>query len=114
MNSRLIRFTLFTLLALAIVCAAAILCAYLAGCVYYLLHKTMPRHVSPDTWYRYWLAWSGDPVERRRLLAAALIGTGMVLIAPLWALMELGSVGSPLHGDARWANAMEIRKAGLL
>lgn len=114
MNWRLIKFALLTLLALAIVCAIAILGAYLAGCAYYLLHKTVPRNISPATWYRYWLAWSGDPVERRRLTAAAVIGIGLVLVAPLWILIELGRGGSTLHGDARWASTTEIRKAGLL
>lgn len=114
MIRRALWIVLVALLGLALLCAAATLCAYLAGCACYLLHRTVPRHVSPYTWYRFWLAWSNDPAERRRLITAALIGASPVLIAPLWLLIESSRRPSTLHGDARWANRTEIRRAGLL
>ncbi len=114
MSWRSLKIVLLALMVLALLCAAAALSAYLAGCAYYLLHKTVPRHVGPDTWYRYWLAWSSEPAEQRRLIAAALIGAGTVLVVPLWLLIESSRRPSALHGDARWASSGEIREAGLL
>lgn len=114
MTRRMLKFMLLALLALALLCAAAPLSAYLAGCAYYLLHRTVPRHVGLDTWYRFWLAWASEPAERRRLIAAALIGAGTVLLIPLWLLIERNRSRSSLHGDARWASSAEIREAGLL
>lgn len=88
--------------------------AYLAGAAFFLANKTMPHAIGIDTWYRYWQAYSADVVQHQRLLLSAGFAAAAVLALPLCALRALANGERSLHGDARWASASEIRKAGLL
>ena len=92
----------------------AVAAAYIAGAAFYILNKTVPSGISFDTWLRYWDAYSDDPQQRRHLLRAAAIAGAAVVAAPLLAIAAMNRSSRSLHGDARWANAAEIREAGLL
>jgi type IV secretion system protein VirD4 len=85
--------------------------AYLAGYLYFLLNKSLPRHIDAGTWYLYWQAYGGDHGQRLRLIAAAAIPLVPALAAVVFAL---SGRQRPLYGDARWASEREIRDAGLL
>lgn len=87
---------------------------YLAGCAYFFISKAMPVDITVDTWNSYWAAYSNDPIQRKRLQLAAVMAGVVVYIIPLFILGALRGKGRSLHGDARWATAAEIRKAGLL
>lgn len=87
---------------------------YIAGGAYYLVNKTMPTEISLDTWFQYWNGYSTDPVQRKRLQMAAVIAGVIVYLVPLLVINAVRTKTRSLHGDARWATASEIRKAGLL
>ena len=99
---------------LAYIVAGFFLAEYLAGVAYFLVNKTSPADVGLDTWAQYWHWYSADPVQRKRMQIGAAIGGGVVYLMPLLIASSLGNVRRSLHGDARWATAAEIRKAGLL
>ena len=92
----------------------ALAATYIAGGAYFLISKAMPHHIEIDTWLRYWNAYSGDPIQRKRLLIAAAVSAVLVIGGPLMAIAALARNHRSLHGDARWATHAEIRKAGLL
>ncbi|MDQ1922673.1 hypothetical protein [Massilia pseudoviolaceinigra] len=88
---------------------------YVAGGAYFVVNKTMPADIAIDTWMRYWEAYGDDPVQRKKLTMAAGIGGILVYLVPLVVvLLATRGQSRSLHGDARWASAREIRKAGLL
>ncbi|MDQ1829837.1 hypothetical protein [Massilia scottii] len=88
---------------------------YIAGGAYFIVNKTMPADIAIDTWMRYWEAYGDDPVQHKKLMMAAGIAAIVVYVAPLLlVLLATRGQSRSLHGDARWASASEIRKAGLL
>lgn len=101
-------------LVVAYILLGAIAAAYIAGAAYFIASKAIPRHIEIDTWLRYWDAYSDDPIQRKRLLIAAVGALLIVLGIPLFAIAAMARNGRSLHGDARWASHGEIRKAGLL
>lgn len=98
----------------AYLAVGAIAACYIAGCAYFVASKAIPHDISINTWYRYWDAYSHDPVQRKRLQIAASAAGLIVVGAPLTVLVALAREKRSLHGDARWASHTEIRKAGLL
>jgi type IV secretion system protein VirD4 len=111
MNPRRMVQSLFLSIALGLGLAAS---AYVAGHLFFLVNKTIPRDIHIDTWYRYWAAYSTHPVQRHRLLVSGAAAPALVIGLPL--LLHLKHRRRPrlLHGDARWATTAEIRQAGLL
>lgn len=93
---------------------ATLAASYIAAAAYFLISKAIPHDLDPTTWLRYWDAYSADPIQRPRLLLAAAIAMAAVLAPPLAFLLQLKRSTRSLHGDARWATAAEVRKAGLL
>jgi type IV secretion system protein VirD4 len=87
---------------------------YIAGGAYFLVNKTMPVDITLDTWLQYWNAYGTDPVQKKRLQMAAIVAGVIVYLVPLLILNAVRIKTRSLHGDARWATAGEIRKAGLL
>jgi type IV secretion system protein VirD4 len=88
--------------------------AYLAAAIYFLINKTIPNGIDMGTWLRYWASFGHDSLQRPRLLSSAVAALLLVYIAPPLAIVKLRHARRSLHGDARWANEQEIRKAGLL
>lgn len=100
----------------AAVVATALLCAavYLSGVLFLLLSKADPRQARWISITTYWQLYSGDAVLRQRLFTAmALSGAGLLVILP-GALIAAAQPRRALHGDARFASAGEVARAGLV
>lgn len=81
---------------------------------YALAHKQAPKDVGWSSFGRLWAATADDEPERRKLkIAAVLSGLALFVIVPALAAAA-GARKRELHGSARWANAGEITKAGLM
>lgn len=94
--------------------AAAVGTIYGASALYMGLHKQMPRDLSIERFQQQWADSREDPIERRKLkIGLVLCGITLFVVIPA-AIGAAGSRKRELHGSARWANASEIRKAGLL
>ena len=98
----------YKLIAVSVLALVAV--AYLGAYFFLLFLKLAPTQASPLTLPRYAYYYWGNPAVRSRLigagaLALAIVG-GMALIAVL-------PKRRSLHGDARWATARQIRRAGL-
>ncbi len=94
--------------------AATIAIAWLAGFVFFALSKINPFDKTDfSTWWTYWQYYQDDPVIFKRLkvsgIIAAVIGYGVPLLIAGDLMREVRT----LHGEARFANASEIEKAGL-
>ncbi|MGH8175844.1 MAG: type IV secretory system conjugative DNA transfer family protein [Steroidobacter sp.] len=96
---------------LALVAISALLLAqYLAGYFFLWWVSANPREASPLTIARY-AYYYGDHTEvRHRLTVSSAIGLGLVGITALIALLPKPRA---LHGNARFARAAEIERAGL-
>ena len=85
--------------------------SYLGAYFFLLFLKLTPTEASPLTLPRYAYYYWDKPQVRSRLIGAGalalLIVCGMALIVAL-------PKRQSLHGDARWAKARHIRRAGLL
>src|SRR5215212_668767 len=110
--SKIARAGLATAL-LALAAGGFFLAEYLAGVAYFVVSKTSPADAGLDTWRSYWHWYSDDPVQRKRLQLAAGLAALLVYGAPLLAYAKTRGTSRPLHGDARFARASEIHKAGL-
>ena len=100
-------------LVLAYLAAGYFMAQYLAGAAYFLVNKTLPADIGIDTWWSYWNGYADDPVQRKRLQIAAAIGFALVFVVPLLVVGALSNRRRSLHGDARFAVASEVRRAGL-
>jgi type IV secretion system protein VirD4 len=92
------------------VLAAIILIAYLAGFAFLWSLKADPKSATPLTVARFAYYYGERPEIRRRLAwclagsLAVVLGSGGIIFLPR---------RRSLHGDARFARAAEIRRAGL-
>lgn len=95
---------------------AALGCAavYLSAVLFLLLNKADPRQARFMSITHYWTLYAGDPLLRKKLIVSmAASGFGLLVVLPA-ALVAAGRPRRPLHGDARFANAGEVARAGLL
>jgi type IV secretion system protein VirD4 len=102
--------------AFAAVVATALLCAavYVSGVLFLLLSKADPRQARWSSITTYWQLYSEDAVLRQRLFTAmALSGAGLLVILP-GAVIAAARPRRSLHGDARFASAGEVARAGLV
>ncbi|MDP3927175.1 MAG: type IV secretory system conjugative DNA transfer family protein, partial [Hydrogenophaga sp.] len=102
--------------AFAAVVATALLCAavYVSGVLFLLFSKADPRQARWSSITTYWQLYSEDAVLRQRLLTAmALSGAGLLVFLP-GALIAAARPRRALHGDARFASAGEVARAGLV
>jgi type IV secretion system protein VirD4 len=91
-------------------CAAA----YLSAVVFLLLNKADPKQARFASIAHYWQLYADDPGLRKKLLLSiGLCGIGLVVVLPA-ALVAAARPRRPLHGDARFANAAEVSRAGLV
>lgn len=102
------------LLGVVVFTVASAAAVWLAGFFFFALSKTNPfGKTDISTWWTYWQHYQTDPVIAKRLnvsaILAAVISYGVPIVAVIAALREVRS----LHGEARFANANEIEKAGL-
>jgi len=95
---------------------AALACAavYLAAVLFLVLNKANPRQARFASIAHYWALYADDAALRKKLLASmAVTGIGMLVVLP-GALFAASRPRRSLHGDARFANAAEVTRAGLL
>jgi type IV secretion system protein VirD4 len=95
---------------LVAVAFAAVTVLYLSAYFFLLLLKLPPLEASPLTVPRYAYYYWERPAVRSRLLGALSLGT---LVVGAFALIVLLPNRRSLHGNARFASARAIRKAGL-
>lgn len=101
---------LFAALGAAALAGAAI---YLAGVLFLVLNKADPRQSGWGSIVRYWQLYGDDPALRRKLVASTAV-SGLVLLVLLpGALVAAARPRRALHGDARFASAAEVARAGL-
>ena len=91
-------------------CAAV----YLSAVLFLLLNKANPRQAEFASIVRYWELYADDAQLRKKLVASMIVsGVGVVGVLP-GALFAASRSRRPLHGDARFANAAEVARAGLI
>lgn len=93
--------------------ALALAAVYLAGVLFLVLNKADPRQAQLTSIVHYWDLYAGDAALHRKLLTAMVLsGVGLLIVLP-GALVAAARPRRALHGDARFANAAEIDRAGL-
>jgi type IV secretion system protein VirD4 len=86
---------------------------YLSAVVFLLLNKADPKQARFTSIAHYWQLYADDPGLRKKLLVSmGLCGIGLMVVLPA-ALVAAARPRRPLHGDARFANAAEVARAGL-
>lgn len=98
-------------LAVAMLVGAVVVWAYLAGGIFLASQKEDFNSATPLTLYQYWFYYNTDQAVMKWIYISGGISL-VVLLAPL--LLFISSDKRSLFGDARFASATEIKKAGLL
>lgn len=101
----------FALLVLIALCCAAL---YLSAVLFLVLNKADPRQARFTSITRYWVWYADDVVLRKKLVASITVSVVGFLVVLPGALIAAAKPKRPLHGDARFANASEVARAGLL
>lgn len=94
----------------AVGAAALVLSQYLAGYLFLWSMRAAPIAATPLTIARYAYHYGDRKHVRIRLEVASAVGFALVLLASMPAVLPRSR---SLHGDARFANAREIKRAGL-
>jgi type IV secretion system protein VirD4 len=98
-----------------IVCIVGLACAaiYLSAVLFLLLNKADPRQANFGSIAHYWALYADDPRLRKSLVASmAASGIALLIVLPA-ALISAARPRRALHGDARFASAAEVERAGL-
>ncbi|MDD1607326.1 MAG: type IV secretory system conjugative DNA transfer family protein, partial [Methylococcaceae bacterium] len=103
----LIKLIIVVLGLVIIVC----LWAYLAGGILLMLFGMSADEATPLTIYRYWRFYSGDPAVTKWIYLSTGLST-LILVIPF--VIVLMPKKRSLHGDARFATNMDVKKSGLL
>ena len=101
--------------AFAILGYAALACAavYLAGVLFLVLNKANPKQAQFASIVHYWDLYADDAHLRKKLqLAIGVSGIGLLILLPA-GLIAAARPRRALHGDARFASAAEVDRAGL-
>ena len=94
-----------------VVALVGIVAVFYLGAYFFLLFlKLAPIQATPLTLPRYAYYYWGHPPVRSRLIGASALA---LLLVGGMALIVLLPKRRSLHGDARWARAGHIRRAGL-
>lgn len=102
------------LLGVVVFIAATAGVVWLAGFFFFAFSKTNPFGKTDfSTWWTYWQHYQTDPVVAKRLKISAIVAAVVAYGAPIVALIAAMREVRSLHGEARFANAGEIEKAGL-
>ncbi len=100
-------FAVFGYIALA--CAAV----YVAGVLFLVLNKANPKQAQFASIVHYWALYADDAQLRKKLqLAIGVSGIGLLILLPA-GLVAAATPRRALHGDARFASAAEVDRAGL-
>jgi type IV secretion system protein VirD4 len=99
----------------AAACMVGLACAavYLSAVLFLVLAKADPRQAHFTSITHYWALYAEDPRLRKSLIASMLVsGVGLLVVLPA-ALISAARPRRALHGDARFATAAEVERAGL-
>jgi type IV secretion system protein VirD4 len=94
----------------ALGCAAV----YLTGALFLVLNKADPRQADFGSIVQYWHLYADDAGLRKKLIGSIAASTFGLLVVLPGALFAATRQQRPLHGDARFASAGEVRRAGLI
>lgn len=109
--ARLVAAILFGLAAYAALAGAA---AYTSAVLFLLLNQADPSQARLTSLPHYWRLYAGDALLRKKLqVSLGIAGGGLLVVLPIAAIAGTRKP-RPLHGDARFANAAEVKRAGLL
>jgi type IV secretion system protein VirD4 len=113
MDKRKIHPVFVALIVLVYLGVAVTLAFWAAGALFFIMHKAMPRGVTPLTWATY-VHYYWHVASQRRLLLLAMLVPGALALFPLGPLFSwLAGPGRELHGSAKFATSDDIRRAGL-
>lgn len=87
---------------------------YLSAVIFLLLNKVHPRHAEFGSIATYWQAYADDPKRRRQIVGSVCGSVFALLIVLPGGIVLAARRQRPLHGAARFANTLEIERAGLL
>jgi type IV secretion system protein VirD4 len=98
------------------VCLVALVGAaiYGAGVVFLLINKVNPAQARFGSIAFYWRVYSDEPVLRKELVGSMVASGGVWLVLLPVAMIIAARPRRPLHGDARFASATEVARAGLV
>lgn len=112
-RATIIKRTAIGLAVVAYVGVAGVCTALSSAALFQLVHKQVPKDLALTTTRDYWQATADNLPERKKLyLAIGVPASALFFFVPMFLLM-LGPKRRELHGSARFANRMEIQKAGL-
>lgn len=98
--------------------ATAAATVYGSAALYMMFHKQRPVGITTGTMSALWSAYGSDPVaypkERKKLQLALMIPPFVLLFLVPMGIAAATNRRRELHGSARFANAIEVRNAGLL
>ncbi|RYZ91366.1 MAG: type IV secretory system conjugative DNA transfer family protein [Proteobacteria bacterium] len=102
------------LIGVVVFIAATVCVIWLAGFFFFVFSKANPFGKTDFwTWFTYWQAYQNDIVIAKRLKVSVLVSAVVAYGVPIAILIQSMRVVRSLHGEARFANAYEIKKAGL-
>jgi type IV secretion system protein VirD4 len=108
--ARKVAAALFSVVGLGGLACAAV---YLSAVMFLLLNKADPRQASFTSIAHYWALYADDVGLRKKLFVSmGLCGMGLLVVLPA-TLVAAARPRRSLHGDARFANASEVARAGL-
>lgn len=109
-TGRKVAATIFGLVAYGALSLAAL---YLAGVLFLVINKANPAQARLTSIVRYWHLYADDAKLRKRLqISIGVSGGGLLILLPA-GLVAAARPRRSLHGDARFANAAEVDRAGL-
>ena len=87
---------------------------YVSAVLFLVLNKANPRQAEFTSIVDYWDLYADDARLRKKLIGSmAASALGLLVVLP-GALFAASRQRRPLHGDARFSNASEVAKAGLI
>jgi type IV secretory pathway TraG/TraD family ATPase VirD4 len=100
-----------------VVCAGFAIAGQFAGSTLFAKLEKLPDSViGVTTLYRYWHAYGDVPAVKRALAICTVLSVvvGALPLVLVAILAAMSRTDRELHGSARFANRMEIVKAGLV
>ena len=112
-QSKFIKITAIGVAVVIYLGVATVATALGSAALFQLVHKQIPEALELTTTRDYWLATADNLPERKKLyLAIGVPASALFFFLPM-SLLMLGPRRRELHGSARFANRMEVQKAGL-